>query len=113
MGMYETKDSGHRVEFQSGMRRDATIGKPRYDLIIPRDCREPMLKRWAELMERGASKYTERNWEQANSQEELDRFVESAFRHFIQWAMGLDDEDHAAAVMFNIQGAEYTKERLA
>jgi hypothetical protein len=30
---YVTKDSGARVEFDSGMRRDTDEGKPRYDLI--------------------------------------------------------------------------------
>lgn len=110
---YETTDTGHRVEFQSGMRRDASLNKPRYDLCVPLDCEHPMLLRWAELMARGAKKYGERNHEQANSQEELDRFRESAFRHFMAWFMGLEDgEDHAAAVYFNVQGAEYTKDRI-
>lgn len=35
MDKYETKDSGHRVEFRSGMRRDAALDKIRYDLLIP------------------------------------------------------------------------------
>jgi hypothetical protein len=30
---YETKDSGERVEFETGSRRDTEVGKPRYDLI--------------------------------------------------------------------------------
>ena len=54
---YQTKDSGKRVEFKSGMRRDSTEGKPRYDLIPL----EP-LKRLAELYARGAEKYGDRNW---------------------------------------------------
>jgi hypothetical protein len=75
--------------------------------------RPPMLVRWAELMGRGAMKYGERNWEKACSVEELERFKASAFRHMLQWYYGLDkEEDHAAAVFFNIAGAERTKVRI-
>jgi hypothetical protein len=48
----------------------------------------------------------------ASGQEELDRFRASAARHFAQWMAGDTDEDHASAVWFNINGAEYVKERL-
>lgn len=101
---YTTKDSGERVDFPSGMRRDVDTGKPRYDLI-PR----PMLRRWAELLARGADKYGEDNWQLADSPAELRRFRASAFRHFVQWLDGEGDEDHAAAVMFNIGAAEHVK----
>lgn len=70
-----------------------------------------MLKRWAELLERGMAKYGYRNWEKANSEEEMIRFKASAFRHFIQWFEGETDEDHAAAVFFNIQAFEHTKSK--
>jgi len=104
---YETKDSGERVEFSSGMRRDTTKGKARYDLIPLQ-----ILKRWAELVGRGAEKYGERNWELADSEEELDRFKQSAFRHFIQWMSNEQDEDHALAVFFNIAAYETIKEKI-
>lgn len=110
---YTTKDSGKRQEFASGMRRDTQEGKPNFNLLLtdlPYD--EQMLTRWAELMTRGAEKYGPRNWQLANSQEELDRFRSSAFRHFIQWVSGEDDEDHAAAVFFNLNAAEYVKSKL-
>ena len=60
-------------------------------------------------MARGAKKYTERNREKARTQEELDRFRESALRHMIQRYTGEKDEDHATGVMFNLMGAEYVK----
>lgn len=104
---FETKDSGQRVDFPSGMRRDTDKGKPRYDLID-----EPMLTRWAELMARGAEKYGENNWKLANSEEELQRFKASGFRHFMQWIRGDEDEDHAAAILYNVAAAEYVKRRL-
>ncbi len=102
-----TKDSGKRKDYESGMRRDVDEGKPRYDL-----CYIPLLKRWAELMARGAEKYGDRNWEKANSKEEIERFKASAFRHFIQWFNGEDDEDHAAAILFNVGAKELVEEKL-
>jgi len=32
---FETKDSGKRINYRSGMRRDVAEGKPRFDLICP------------------------------------------------------------------------------
>lgn len=109
MKKFETKDSGARQEYKSGMRRDLQEGKPRYDLIVPVGSKHSMLKRWAELLERGMAKYGYRNWEKADSEEEMIRFKASAFRHFMQWFEGEEDEDHAAAVFFNIQAYEHTK----
>lgn len=105
---YITKDSGKRVKFKSGMNRDVADDKPRYDLIYL-----PLLKRWAELMTRGANKYGERNWEKANSPEEFERFQASAFRHFMQWFNGETDEDHAAAILFNVAAAEFMEDKWA
>lgn len=103
-----TKDSGERTQFSSGMVRDTAANKIRYDLVYM-----PMFKRWAELMTRGAIKYSPNNWMKASGQEELDRFKESAFRHFMTWFLDEDStEDHAAAVFFNISGAEFVKEKL-
>lgn len=109
-----TKDSGKRAEFQSGMKRDLNEDKPRFDLLMPVGIpyEEQILTRFASLMERGAKKYNERNWEKANSEEELLRFKESAYRHLIQWFCGEEDEDHAVAVFFNIMGYESTKYKL-
>ena len=103
------KDSGKRLKFESGMVRDVTEGKIDFTLIMD----GPMFDRWAEHLTAGAKKYAARNWMQANGEAELDRFRESALRHMIQWFRGDTDEDHAAAVFFNINGAEYVKERMA
>lgn len=109
---FQVKDSGVREEYDSGMRRDTNEGKIRYDLVVPENMNEPMLKRWAVHMGKGAYKYGDRNWEKAAGAAELKRFRESAFRHFMQWYLGDLDEDHASAVYFNIQGAEYVREKL-
>ena len=104
---YVTKDSGERQEFGSGMKRDTQNGKPRYDLIPTQ-----MMKRLAELMGRGAEKYGERNWEKADSNEELERFKASGFRHFMQWINGEEDEDHCSAVVFNLWAYETIKKKI-
>jgi hypothetical protein len=103
------KDSGTREQFASGMQRDTAIGKSDPSLIFD----GPMLRRWIAHLDAGAKKYDKRNWMKATGQEELDRFRESALRHFVQWWYGERDEDHAAAVIFNLNGAEYVRDQLA
>lgn len=105
---FETKDSGERKQFASGMQRDVEDGKTLWHLVAS----GPMLQRWAELLTRGAVKYDADNWMKAEGEEELKRFRASAFRHFMQWFYRDTDEDHAAAVLFNINGAEYVREKI-
>lgn len=129
MDRYITKDSGERQEFSTGMKRDTETGKPRFDLVEPmsQPFEERMSTRLASLMGRGADKYGDRNWEQAETPEELLRYLSSAERHFRQWVQqvkaqaGLSyvtneeaimAEDHASATVFNITGAEYVKGRI-
>jgi len=103
MSDYITKDSGKRVDYDSGFRRDTQEGKPRYDLIWL-----PIITRLAGLMARGAEKYGENNWQLCEGEDEQRRFKASAFRHFIQWQENTDDgEDHAAAILFNVMAYEY------
>jgi hypothetical protein len=111
---YETKDSGKRAEYASGMVRDTEEGKARFGLLFPKGVpyANQMLTRFAELMARGAQKYTERNWEKAEGPVELERYRSSALRHLVQWVTGEDDEDHAAAVMFNILAGETVKFKM-
>ncbi len=106
---FTVKDSGQRQQFESGMQRDVTTDKVRYDLCFD----GPMFERLAVHLTKGAVKYDARNWMKAASHEEMMRFRESAVRHFVQWLQGAVDEDHAAAVMFNINGYEYVKEKMA
>lgn len=107
MKKYTTKDSGKRVDFKSGMRRDTNEGKPRYDLIpvMP-------LRRLAELYARGAEKYGDYNWQLADSEKELNRFKESCMRHLFQWHEGDESEDHAIAVVWNVFAYLYLEEKL-
>ncbi len=108
---FEIKDSGVRVKFDSGMVRDVGVFKARFFRCIA----GPMLRRWAEHLHRGQAKYPDvspgvANWTLAQGEEELQRFKESALDHMIDWLQEKEDEDHGAAVFFNINGAEYVKE---
>lgn len=111
---FTTKDSGVRHDYDSGMRRDSQDGKARFDLLLPLGIpyEEQFLTRVAYLMTRGAVKYGFRNWEKANSADELERFRGSAQRHLMQYVMGETDEDHAAAVVFNLLAAITTEWRI-
>lgn len=107
------RDSGERKQFASGMVRDVTTGKLQWHRIFD----GPMAERWAAHLTKGATKYPDvkpgtANWTLAAGDEELQRFKESALRHFMQWYRGETDEDHAAAVYFNVNGAEYVKAKL-
>ncbi len=109
MDEFTVKDSGQRLEFDSGMRRDVTDGKVLWSLIYS----GPMLERWAQHLTAGAEKYGPNNWLLAEGEAELQRFQDSAARHFAQWMRGDRDEDHAAAVFFNLNGAEYVRDKIA
>lgn len=104
---YEVKDSGTREQFPGGMQRDVQTDKTLFSLVYD----GPMLERWAVHLTKGARKYEARNWMLAEGAAELVRAKDSAARHFFQWMRGDQDEDHAAAVFFNINLAEYVKKK--
>lgn len=87
-------DSGHRIAYADGAEREPVSGKGRYDLISP----EAMMRiaTWYEL---GAMKYSERNWEKGMP---WSHCLNSAFRHLIKYMAGWTDEDHLAAVCWNV-----------
>lgn len=113
MDNFSIKDGGQRQEFASGMVREPADDKTDYTRILD----GPMYDRWAIHLSKGAIKYPDRqpglaNWTLANSEIELVRFRKSAMRHFRQWMRGDTDEDHASAVFFNLNAAEYVKDKL-
>jgi len=114
MKKYETKDSGKRVNYKSGMRRDDNTEKPNLYCWIPHNVpyEEQWLTRLGALATRGANKYGLRNMELANSEEELERFKSSCLRHMFQFLMNEDDEDHFSAVVFNMIQIENVKRKL-
>ena len=105
-GAFVVTDSGERELFDSGMVRDTEAGKTDFLYVL----QGPMHERWAQHMMKGAGKYNRDNWMLAEGEAEYDRFRRSAYRHLRLWLLGETDEDHAAAVFFNINGAEYVRE---
>src|ERR1700687_4466193 len=88
-------------KFATGAVRDAAEGKGRFDLIPG----YPM-KRLAQHYENGAKKYADRNWEKGIP---LHRFMDSAERHLNAFKDGDREEDHLAAIIWNIAGYIWTE----
>lgn len=97
-------DSGKRRKFETGAVRDRGDRKGRYDLLSP-----VALDRLARWMELGAEKYDERNWEKGIP---LSVYLDSTIRHVFKLLDGLDDEDHAAAIMWNSHGYIHTEQLI-
>lgn len=108
------KDSGMRQEYASGMRRDLQTDKPDFTLLFPENCpfEAQPLTLLAHHLRLGAEKYGRRNWEKANSEEELERFKSSALRHLLQALAGEQDENHLAATLFNVIAWMTLQEKL-
>lgn len=87
-------DSGNREDCGTGAVRDTQEGKGRFDLITPEGLFR--LARWYEL---GANKYSDRNWERGMP---ITRCISSAMRHLVKYMAGYRDEDHLAAVVWNV-----------
>lgn len=99
----EVKDSGKRQEFETGSRRDTRDGKGRFDLV-PAVC----MFRIAKHYQNGAKKYGDWNWTLGQPS---SRYLDSAMRHLFNYANGDRDEDHLAAVVFNVFGLMWNEER--
>ena len=111
---FEVKDSGKRAQFAGGMVRDTDEGKLQWHRLFD----GPLAERYVAHLTKGAQKYPDvepgvPNWMLAQGPEELQRARQSAVRHLAQWLRGDEDEDHAMALVFNINVAEYVKDRLS
>ncbi len=87
----------------TGAVREAETGKGRYDLIPP----EAMF-RIARWFEQGAEKYGGRNWEKGIP---VSRCISAAFRHLYKYLAGWTDEDHLAAVAWNVMAIMWFETR--
>ncbi len=101
---FVTKDSGEREEWETGSRRDSRAGRGRFDLLSP-----VALRRLAQLYERGAVKYGDRNWEKGQP---LSRYLDSAIRHLFTYLEGDRAEDHITAAAWNCMAFVHTEERI-
>jgi hypothetical protein len=89
--------------FETGAVRDSNKGKSRPDLISPYFTNR-LGFRLAYGIEKG---YGENNWKKGIPNE---AFLESLERHLVAYKMGKTDEDHAAAIAFNIMGIIHNEE---
>lgn len=105
---YTIKDSGQRAEFEGGGHRDTEDDKVDYTLAFD----GPMFERYARHMTSGAKKYEARNWMKFTDQAAMDRARRSLARHFMQYQRGDLDEDHAAAIIFNLNVIERIEDLL-
>ncbi len=97
-------DSGDRSTYQTGALRENHPGKGRYDLIATQ-----ALMRIAIWYERGAKKYKDRNWEKGMN---FSRYADAAMRHLVKYIAGWDDEDHLAAVAWNVMALMHHEDSL-
>lgn len=98
------QDSGGRRKFATGAVRDAAKLKGKFDLIAVAG-----LIRHGLQMERGAVKYSARNWEKGMP---LSIFYTSAMNHLLAFAQGFDDEPHLDAAIWNLSCLAETQVRI-
>lgn len=87
-------DTGQRSNYETGAVRENVGGKGRFDLVPFQ-----ALMRLAQHYENGRDKYSERNWEKGMP---ISRYYDAAMRHLIKYGDGWNDEDHLAAVLWNV-----------
>jgi hypothetical protein len=90
-------------ERPSGAVRDTTEGKVNFLAALDGE----MVDRYAAHMTKAQDTKGKRNWLKAGddpetAQADLDRGFESLGRHFRQFTQAQFDEDHAAAIIFNL-----------
>lgn len=93
--------------------RDPSTGKIKWSRVTF----GPMLRRWAQHLTTAEAKYPDPspgvpNFTLISTEEERQRYKESALRHFMSWFYEETDEDHASAVFFNINGVEIIKDKM-
>lgn len=67
------------------------------------------IERCGTWMAKGAIRYADRNWERGLP---VSRYLSSLLRHLLKWERDEDDEDHAAAIQFNVMGILFTRDMV-
>ena len=98
-GMNESKQ-----QYKTGSFRNDAPGKGAYELISP-----IAMKRLACVLERGAKKYSHRNWEKGQP---LGRLLQGAIRHLNQHLEGYRDEDHMGQALWNVMAFIHIEEMI-
>jgi hypothetical protein len=112
---YTTKDSGEKTVHSDGVQRDTQKGKRLFTLMFPKGVplAQQLIVRVADLYTRGAEKYGDRNWEGSKGEDTLAHHEEALWRHFMNFYFDVQDgEDHAAAIVWNINAVELTRRNL-
>jgi hypothetical protein len=104
----ETVEVDYTVRYESGVIRGDNTGKTDYTLALD----GPLFERWARLLTENVESKGKRNWMNASTREDYDRFRESFLRHALSVLRGDTDEDHHAACVFNLNGMLYTESRI-
>ena len=92
-GINQMNDSGSKRVFSTGAVRDNADDKPKMELL-PLD----ILMRVSEWYTLGAKKYGDNNWRKGQPQSVC---VGCLLRHLTKYCMGMRDEDHLSAIVFN------------
>jgi len=95
------KMTSNNRQFDTGAQRDTSDGKLRMSLIPPQEL-ERVMRRYLD----GAEKYGENNWTKGMP---LSVYYDCMHRHLSAWWRGDDQEDHAAAVVWNMMCAMWTE----
>lgn len=84
--------------------RESQEGKSRLDLVISPNVayEDQLFVRYGNWLARGAAKYGEGNMRQLEGEKAEAHAIGAAFRHLVKWALGEEDEDHASAVIANL-----------
>ena len=96
------EDSGDRTSFRNGAVRDRGGDKGRPDLISPF-----FEERLGVHMRKGAEKYNDWNWAKGMPNAE---YWASLRRHVMQAEMGMTNEDHLSAIVFNAMAIIHNQE---
>ncbi len=96
--------SGKVRTFNTGSMRDDATGKPRMELL-PWD----LLLRVAKWYTLGAQKYGDNNWRRGQPQSQC---LGSLMRHVVKYVIGMRDEDHLSAIVFNALSMMNVDERF-
>lgn len=103
-GGMNIKDSGEREIMSTGSQRDTQTGKPRPELIPV-----STLTKLAIHYGNGSKKYDAWNWSKGQS---ISRYMASFGRHKDKWSMGLTDEPHLIAMIWNLISIDYTLDAI-
>lgn len=100
---------GKERTFSTGAVRDSAATKPMLQLISPH-----MMLRLGEWLrfacrDRKPSPYPPRNWEKGMPYSET---IGSLQRHVEKWKLGMDEEDHLAAIVFNAMALIHYEEEI-